>query len=256
MGIRIGVQLYTLRNALQETSCFEDVFARVAGMGAQSVQVSGTCAFDSIFMRDLSQRYQLPVCATHSPLERIENDLDRLAEEHITFGCRQIGIGMMQMKYIMDQDDGTRLFAEFLNETAERLKPYSLTLGYHNHAYELETTVADGRRILDYLFESTMDNVHFIPDIYWIKAGGAHPEEILERFAGRVDVVHLKDYREDLEGPHMCELGAGTFDIGRLIALAQLHGVSDAVIELDDAPDPWQALEDSFRHLHTLGYPS
>ena len=160
----------------------------------------------------------------------------------------------MQMKYITDQENGTRLFTDFLNETAEKLLKYKLSLGYHNHAYEIETMTPCGKRILDYLFDNTIENVHFTPDTFWIKAGGSDPEEYLKKLAGRTDIVHLKDYREEDSDPVMCELGAGIFDFNRLISTSEASGATDVVIELDNAEDPYQALENSFKHLRKLGF--
>ncbi len=252
MGIRIGVQLYTLRKFLKKTENFDAVFARVAAMGADSVQVSGTCAFDSGMMRDLSQKYNLPVCVTHSPVSRIENDLDRLAEEHLDFGCPEIGIGMMPLRNIREKMDGAKRFTEFLNVTAAKLKPYNLKIAYHNHSFEMKRY--DGTRVLDYMLDNTGDNVRFIPDTYWIKVGGADPAAYLQRMGGRVDVLHLKDYRKGRLFAQMCALGAGTFDFKEILTVAEAGGATDAVIELDYAKDPYAALTQSIAHLRGLGF--
>lgn len=244
--MRMGVQLYTLRKFLKDPANFDAVFARVAAMGAQCVQVSGTCAFEATMMRSLSAKYDLPVCLTHSPVDRIENDLDRLAEEHLTFGCPEIGIGMMPFKYKRKKLDDIKRFTEFLNMTAERLAPYKLKLGYHNHAFEFKET--EGVRIMDYFIENTQ-KVRFIPDTYWIKVGGFEPEEYLKKLAGRVDVMHFKDYQKGWPLPKIRAVGEGIFDFKSIIETAQQSGATDGVVELDFAKDPYQALEVSMKNL-------
>ena len=44
MSIKIGAQLYTLRDYCQTTDGFADTLARVADMGYTTVQMSGCCA--------------------------------------------------------------------------------------------------------------------------------------------------------------------------------------------------------------------
>lgn len=248
--MRYGVQLYTLRKDLKDPANFDAVFAKVAEMGAQCVQVSGTCAFDAADMRDLSKKYALPVCLTHSPVDRIENDLDRLAEEHLTFGCPEIGIGRMPFKYKAKKMDDIKRFTEFLNTTAQKLEPYKLKIAYHNHSFEFKQ--AEGVRIMDYFIDNTVPEVRFIPDTFWIQVGGFAPETYLERLKGRVDVIHLKDYKKGWPIAKMCAVGAGTFDFKRILDTAAQSGATDAVVELDFAKDPYQALDDSLRYLFAL----
>lgn len=244
--MRIGVQLYTLRRQLRTADQFDAVFARVAQMGAECVQLSGIGPFDADFMKALTERHHLPVCATHSPYARIAEDLDRLAEEHLTYGCRTIGIGRMPGAFDHKRLAGIQRFCDFLNDTGRKLAQYDLRIAYHNHAFEFK--VVEGQRIYDYMIAHTDSAVQFIPDTFWIKVGGFAPETYINKLAGRASVMHLKDYKKGLL-PMIKPVGDGAFDFAAILKAAEASGITDAVVELDFARRPYEALESSLRHL-------
>lgn len=119
--IKIGTQLFSLKKYLQKEENVPIVFEKLKNMGAEVVQVSQMCEIDSKKLGQISRDFDLPICITHSKVDRIKNDLDRLAEEHLDFGCKNIGIGMMPKEY-RESKDGLLAFIDLLNETAEKLK--------------------------------------------------------------------------------------------------------------------------------------
>ena len=247
MSIRIGVQMYTLRSLLKSPEATEEAFRRCHEMGAQCVQALPLPSTPPAFLRDLSQKYALPICTVHADFDRIESDLDRLAEEFLTFGCNTIGIGMMPGQYRAKGSEGTKAFAQFLNETGRKLQQYSMNVTYHNHAFEFKPM--GGQTHYDYLVENTERCVHFTPDTYWIKAGGYDPVSTLEKLRGRTQVMHLKDWKKGFAPFNMKEIGAGRLDFSAILKCAEDIGVRDAVIELDYAKKPYQSLENSLRFL-------
>jgi len=247
MSIRIGVQMYTLRRLLKSPQAVEPAFRRCRELGAQCVQAYPVPGVSAEFLRDVSQEYALPICTIHVPMDRIQNDLSRLAEEFLSFGCTSIGIGSMPGQYRGKGLEGAKAFVPVLNEAAQRLRQYNMSLTYHNHAFEFKQY--NGQTLFDYLIEHTEPNVHFTPDVYWIKAGGYEPESVIGKLAGRTRVMHLKDYKKGLLVPYMKETGAGTLDFDSILRCAEQAGVRDAVIELDHARRPWESLENSLRYF-------
>ena len=248
MSIRIGVQMYTLRSLVKTPEAMEEAFRRSRAMGAQCVQALPIPSTPPEFIRDLSKKYELPVCTVHSPVDRIKNDLDRLAEEFLTFDCTAIGIGMMPTSYMRKKGmEGTKAFAQFLNETAAKLQKYNMTVTYHNHSFEFKSV--NGQTHFDYLLENTGPGVHFTPDVYWIKVGGYDPVREMEKLRGRSRVLHLKDYKKGIAPFNMRSIGAGTLDFTAILKCAEDIGVQDAVIELDYSRDPYKSLENSLKFL-------
>ncbi|MDR1204769.1 MAG: hypothetical protein LBL26_04720 [Peptococcaceae bacterium] len=87
----VGIQLYTLRDMLEETpSQFPTVMRRMRDYGYDGVELAGTYGLAPEFIRDTLDEIGLaPVCA-HVPLDQmIENPL-QTAKEYAAIGCRFI----------------------------------------------------------------------------------------------------------------------------------------------------------------------
>lgn len=248
--IKIGVQLYSLRNYIVDTKSMADVFKRVKSFGAEAVQVSGGKKIDSKDLKKISEDNNLPICITHSPYDRIINDIDRLAEEHLIFKCKNIGIGMMPKKFRTGKLSDIQYFAESLNNTAEKLASYGMNIAYHNHHFEFKTI--DNKVIYNYLIENTRKEVQFIPDTFWIKVGGYEPIEYINRLSGRINTLHLKDYKKTLGIPIFRAIGKGIFDFKKILFEAENSGVLNAVVELDLAPNPYKSIEQSINYLKSI----
>lgn len=238
--------MYTLRYLLKSPDHAEDAFRRVRDMGAQCVQALYSPGVTAEFLGGMSKKYALPICLVHAPFERVQNGLDRLAEEFLTFGCGTVGIGMMPSPYRQQGPQGAAAFTDLLNETGLKLQKHGLKISYHNHAFEFKAE--GGQTVFDYLVENTEPYVRFTPDVYWIKVGGYEPEKVLEKLVGRTDVIHLKDYQK-LGLPLMRAIGAGTLDFPAILRQAEKSGAADAVVELDYAVRPYRSLEKSLRYL-------
>ena len=168
--MKYGVQLFSLRKYLKDEQGYENTFALCKDMGAQVVQLSGGKPVDPKFIANLVRKYDMPICITHDKFERLENDLDALIAEHKTYGCNNLGIGMMPKKFRTGKIEDLQKFVDFLNTTCEKLAKEGMTISYHNHWFEFDQI--DGKTIYDYLIENTDKRVMFIPDTFWMVFAG------------------------------------------------------------------------------------
>lgn len=248
--MKYGVQLFSLRKYLKTEEDYFSVFGKVKALGAEVVQLSCTAAAPVSFdvVKRASEQNGLPVCITHAPFPRIKDDIVRLAEEHALIGCREIGVGMMPSEY---KENGFARLGEFidaLNGAAEKLKPYGMNVAYHNHWFEFDKV--GEKTVFDRLIDETSVDVKFIPDTFWIKVGGEDPADFLKkRLDGRVDTLHLKDYKKTLGVPVFRALGKGTLDFHGIIDAAKSIGAENSVVEIDFSPNPWKSIETSMQFL-------
>ena len=241
-----GVQLFSLRKYLKDEAGYERVFSRVHEMGAEVVQLSGGKPVPAEFIRGLTEKYSLPVCVTHDNFDRLQNDLAGLVKEHRTYGCDALGIGMMPGKFRTGKLADIAAFAGVLNSLAESLAGEGMTIAYHNHWFEFDEV--EGHVIYDYLIENTLPSVRFIPDTYWIRFAGRDTVSYLKKLAGRVDTLHLKDYKAKL----FRAVGKGNIDFVPILAAAKECGVRCAVAELDMSPRPFASAEYSLSEIRRL----
>ncbi|MDR2047240.1 MAG: sugar phosphate isomerase/epimerase [Clostridiales bacterium] len=253
--MKIGVQLYTLRNYLKKQSDFPGVFERVRAMGAETVQISGTGEFDVKFLRKVLDDTGLSVCVTHSPFARIKNDLERLIEEHSEFGCFRIGVGIFPPEFDKKDADDIKRFADTINAAAAKLEAYKMTIAYHNHGFEFNKVKNTSKTLFDILLENFKPSVEFIPDTFWLRLKKMDIVSFLENLKGRISVIHLKDYRRRF-APMMLPVGDGVLDFKAILEAARVCGAAAAVTELDFSKDPFRdtkkSLDKTFEIIREL----
>lgn len=247
--MKLGAQLYSVRNATQTPDGVRETFRRVKEIGYEVVQVSGVGPIAPECLRDISEEFSLPITCTHSPLGRIVDDTDKLIAEHKLYGSPVIGVGSMPAEY-RDSIEGVRAFIELTREAEKKIRDAGLTFTYHNHAFEFKDLGGvDGYELL--IEES---NLNFIHDTYWSTFAGRDPLTYIARLAGRMTDVHFKDLSA-AEGHPICACGNGTIDFVPIIAACEKIGVINAHVEQDNAPtfpDSFEQMAISFRHLRPL----
>ena len=132
-----------------------------------------------------------------------------------------------------------------------RTKTGDFRVAYHHHDFEFAPD-ADGTRPFDRLVAGTDPAlVSFELDVFWLKRGGEDPLAMIRKMAGRVRLLHLKDYKAD---GGMDDVGAGTLDFPALLAAGADVGVEHRFVEHDFPPAPyWPSVEASLRYLRGLG---
>ncbi len=247
--MKFGIQLFSLRGKLKNEDGYSKVFRRVKEMGAEVVQLSGGKKVPPQHIAALVKRNELPICITHDKFDRICNDLNGLVKEHEIYGCPRMGIGMMPKEFRTGDIKDLDKFIRILNDTADKLEKHGMTIAYHNHWFEFNEI--GGKTIYDYMIENT-HKVEFIPDTFWIKFAGRSIEEYLEKLAGRVNTLHLKDYKKTLGLPVFRAVGKGTLDFANIIRVAKDCGVQNAVAELDVSLNPYASMEYSMNTMKNL----
>ena len=86
--MKIGAQMFTTRGTCQTLEGFADTLKRIADIGYTTVQVSGTCPYEGAWLRDQLKANGLECVLTHIPVPRLTGELDKVIEDHNTFGCK------------------------------------------------------------------------------------------------------------------------------------------------------------------------
>lgn len=227
--IKLGVQLFTLRDKCKDAEGFEETLKFLDSIGCHVVQISGIGDIDPQVVADLIKKYNMEVCVTHKSYDRMKNDLDALIYEHDLINCKNMGIGAMPGN-VHESAEGVTGFIVKCNEIAEKMKAKGKQLCYHNHALEFE--VYDGLRTFERLIEEAPD-LQFIPDTYWMQVGGVNPAEYMKKLKGRVEVCHFKDMRIVNNQQRFAEVGTGNIDFDSCYQTCKEIGVKYIVIEQD-----------------------
>lgn len=234
--MKLGFTIYNFHSIMKKIEDVDKVLHTLSDMGVKAVQISGTGSISYYDIADVCKKYGLEVCLTHSPYDRIINDIDELIKEHKALGCDTIGLGSIPDKY--RSCNGA---AEFLNEllpSCVKMKEAGMKFAYHNHHFEFER-FDNGRRLIDILVEDSNPELFtFIPDIHWLQTGGVNPCEFLDRIPGRAKVCHFKDYKivRDENGKFdraFAEIGTGNINLDACYQACLRNGIEYIMIEQD-----------------------
>lgn len=220
-----SIQLYTLRNALQED--LPGTIKRVAEIGFTQVEPYNFVATASELGVALKEN-GLTAPSGHAPL--LSQDQDQ-----IFAAARELGIGTVIEPYITAEHwqsaEDIQATAAKLNAAARKGTEYGIRVGYHNHQWELESTI-EGRTALEY-FEGLLDPALVLEvDTYWVAVGGQDPVQLLQRLGDRVKFIHIKDGPLTTDTKAQQPAGQGRVPVLEVIAAAAALEVG--VVEFDD----------------------
>jgi len=248
----IGAQLFTLREFTKTPEDIANTLKRVKKIGYDAVQVSGMGPIDPQELKEIIDREELTICATHIGMNELRNDLDGVIKKHKLWGCKYVGLGSMPAEYRTDRE-GYVKFAKEISEIAKRLKESGLQFIYHNHKFEFEKF--DGTLGLDILLsESDPEFVDFEIDTFWVQAGGGDPAAWIRKVKNRMKVVHLKDMAIKEDKQIMAEVGEGNLNWPSILQACKDIGVEWYVIEQDICQrDPFESLAISLKNVKAMG---
>jgi sugar phosphate isomerase/epimerase len=244
--MKLGAQLYTVRDFTKNLDDFAETLKKVADIGYTTVQVSGTCAFEADWLKEQLDKNGLQCVVTHNSADRILNDTDKLMVEHKSYDCRNIGIGWYNIK-----EAGIDNFVEKFHPVAQRMREQNMKFMYHNHDMEFEKIGKD--IVLEQLANLfSAEELEFILDTYWVQAAGGDPAWWIRHLATRVTCVHFKDMSY---GRKMAVVGEGNMNFDEIINACYDAKVQYILVEQDDCngEDPFDCLRRSYEYLKTKG---
>lgn len=203
------------------------------------------------------------------------DDFKKMVDDAKALDCDMMRIGAMPVEARFNLQAAVD-FAKQADDYACQLKEYGIDLYYHNHHFEFARY--DGKFLMDIIKENTK-HLGFELDIHWIHRGGMDPVKFINRYAGRIRLLHLKDYRighmTKPEGGDMttregmmkayaamnnivefAEVGEGTLDIPACIEAGLAGGSEYFLVEQDMTygRDPFESLKISHDNLVKMGY--
>lgn len=252
--IKVGIQTYTIRDYCKTIEEIDKTLSELASWSVKDIQISGIGKVDWNDLADTVKKYNMEVCVTHTPFERMIKETDAVIDEHIKLGCDCLGIGAMPGEYDRTED-GVEKFLSDLIPVAKRMRERGVHLAYHNHDFDLK--LYGEKSILDRMLELDSDLLWFIPDVAWLHIAGENPSEYLKKMKDRVKVLHFKDYNpvEGEEHPWaFTELGKGVVDLKACYKTAKEMGIPYIMFEQDNnwTVDAMQSSKEAFEFMNKL----
>lgn len=257
----IGIQLYTLRNQIGKDAA--GTLKKVAEAGYKQVELYGFPNADAMVKG--AKDAGLAIHSAHfdwecvvSPKDAAMSDFAKLLEK-----AKEIGLSHLVIPYLADRDrkklDDYKRVAANANQAAAMAKKAEIQLAYHNHNFEFEPKEG-GKTGYDVFVSDFSEDMMFEIDVFWVKAAGVDPVELIKKLKGRVSQLHLKDLKEGLALPTFGglpedafqELGDGIIPMEPILVAAKDAGVVHCHVEQDQSPDAIASIRQSLKHLGTL----
>lgn len=200
----LSVQLYSVRDAFAADPAA--ALSRLAEIGFTQVEPYGVQENLAV-LRSALPAHGLTAPTAHAKL------LDPQIDQHAVFAAAaQLGIGVV----IDPMVDPTRwrdptdiaATADALNDAAKVAAEHGVTVGYHNHFWELESRIGD-QTAFEVLADRLDPAVVLEVDTYWATAGGADAPDLLRRLGERVRALHVKDGSLSTDGSGQVPAGQG-----------------------------------------------
>lgn len=230
----VALQLYTVRTLTEKD--YSGTLEKVARIGYDAVEFGGFGGLSSKQIKKLLDDLGLQSAGSHVDIAELESELTKIIDFHLEIGAHYIICPYMPEPV---QEEGVRGFQEFgkrLEKIGEPVKKAGLQLCYHNHNFEFKK--ANGKYLLDYLFESAdPELVKAEVDVYWVKRGGEDPVAHLRKYRGRCSSLHMKDMTRD-DRKTYAPVGTGQLNFPEIIRTAKEIGAVWFVVEQDEADQP------------------
>ena len=225
---QIGVQMMMLKAKVEQSGPYETL-RRLSEMGFHSVEVSQIPMTEENVAEMRRARDELGMgyaalsaalaAPEGSPNDSLTTDFEKIVHDAKTLESDKLRIGMMPFP-AMRSHQALVEFCHEANSCARRLAQEGIGLYYHNH--HLEFGRIGGELMLD-IIRAEAPEMRLEIDVHWVQRGGRDPVRTLQKYAGLVDLVHLKDYRIGQLGDAAFEaLGQGDF-AGFMQELSLIH---------------------------------
>jgi len=250
--MKIGAQLYTVREYMKNSADFASSMKKVAAIGYKTVQISGVSSDISVAeIAEVCGANNLEVVITHTPPPRIKDDTEAVIKEHKLMGAKYVGLGAVPASYERSKEGFDSFIADF-GPAVKAIKDAGLLFMYHNHAFEF---MKFGNITAFEYLANNLPDAGYTLDVHWVQAGGADPAQWLKKLAGKVDVIHLKDYAVEGNDRRFAEVMEGNLNWDAIFEATGPAGVKYAMVEQDNCYEkcPFECLEISFKNLQKRG---
>lgn len=236
-----SLQLYSVRKHLEKD--LPGTIARIAEIGFTQVEPYNFVATAETLAQAFAAN-GISAPSGHAPLLSADQD-------EIFRAANKLGIETVIDPYIPAEQwqsaADIEKTASGLNAAAKKGAEYGVRVGYHNHAWELESQI-NGSTALEYLNSLLDPELVLEVDTYWVSVGGQDPVALLGRLGDRVKFIHIKDGPLTTNDVDQLPAGQGAMPIRDVIDAAKSMEVG--VVEFDDyAGDIFAGIAESLAYL-------
>ena len=230
--------MYSLRNEMAVS--LYDTLESAKKLGFDGIELAWYAGHPVSAVRKAAKDLDLDVWSCHTDVREMLADPKRIFEDIASFGARYVIICHM----LPEERPGGSRYEQTVEDVARlselAASQYGLKMLYHNHDFD-SNVLPDGRISLDVSYQTFAVGGEL--DTCWIELNGGSSADYLRRYAGKIPLVHMKDFRRSpapegvpapAPGCEFCPLGWGELDFPTIIKTAEETGVNALILEVDE----------------------
>ena len=244
---KIAAQLYSFRDFIKTPAGVRDTLKQLRKIGYEAVQLSSSIApMPEAELQKMLRDEGMAAPTSHEKAADLVNEPQKVIDHLLALDCRHTAY---PYPHWFPTGEGEAIaLAEELNRTADVFRQAGIVFSYHNHSAEFQRF---GNRSLLEIIYGHAPLLDGELDTFWVQRGGGDPVRWIERLAGRLQVLHIKDCGVNAEhNTVMMPIGSGNLDWKRIFAAAEVSGVEWYVVEHDgDCANPFASFASSMNYL-------
>ena len=204
MAVKVGIQLYSVKNALQERPY--ETLRQVAEAGYRYVEAANHDAehdpgvgfgMPAHQLKEILDELGLQMVGCHvNPLR--EDLLPGVLDYHAELGSTQIGCDIEFYPY--GDVDYVKRRCRVFNRIGELCQQRGMRFYYHNYYQEFQRF--GDKLVYDIIMENTDPGLVYAEmDTYWIARGGQDPASFMRKYNDRLILLHQKDFPKNAGEP-------------------------------------------------------
>ena len=227
MAIPFALQLYTVRDYLEKD--FLGTLKQVKAIGYDFVETAGFGGNTAAEARAIFETAGLTPVSAHVGYQDATEHPETVIETAHALGVSYVATG------IFFPGGGTREdwtgAGKALDAGGAKMRKAGIQLCYHNHAHEF--IMFDGEYAYDLMMAAANPaNLQAQIDTYWVKDAGLDPVTLINQYAGRCPLLHIKDMTAG--APHtFAEVGQGVIDWPPIFEAGKAAGAKWYIVEQD-----------------------
>jgi sugar phosphate isomerase/epimerase len=256
LGAPIGLQLWSLRADAPKD--LPGTLARLRALGIVHVESAGLYEKDAATVKAAIEKAGLKCSGSHIGYDRWKKDPAGAAQEAKALGARFATVAWIKGEKDFSREDALAA-TEVFNAAGKACAAEGVRFCYHCHGYEFVPSTEG--TLFDTIVKNTDPKlVSFEIDVFWAKAGGADPAQVIAGLPGRVPLLHVKDMAKGLtfpagtshaEATSNVPVGTGQIDWPAVFKAAKAAGGEIYYIE-DESTKPWEQIPESLKYLSGL----
>lgn len=252
----LGLQLYSLRAQFNK-----DVPATldlVQKWGIKYAELAGTYKLSPEEFKAQLDAHGIKPISGHFDYKRLRDDVEGVAREAQVLGLKYVGCAWIPHEGAFAEKT-CRETIETFNRAGEALAKHGFRFFYHVHGFEFQP-YKEGTLLDLMMAETNPKYVHYQMDIFWIVFPGRDPVQLLEKYKGRWELMHLKDMKKGLptgaltggtDVSNDVVLGEGQIHMADVLKAAKKAGIRWYFIE-DESPISEEQIPKSIRFLEEV----